>query len=64
VFIDEPHYATRCSTVLVRERTSGRLAVVELTHGPKPFRTRIELPRWPAASASAAVVTEGVCAAR
>jgi uncharacterized protein with NRDE domain len=62
VFIDEPHYATRCSTVLVRERAGGRLTVVELTHGPEPLRTRIELPRWPAVPA--VVATEGVCAAR
>jgi uncharacterized protein with NRDE domain len=48
VFIDMPHYATRCSTVLVRERESRRLVAVELTQGPEPFRTRIELLRWPA----------------
>jgi uncharacterized protein with NRDE domain len=48
VFIDMPHYRTRCSTVVVRERASQRLTVVELTHGETPLRTRFELARWPA----------------
>ncbi|WP_157266237.1 NRDE family protein [Azohydromonas aeria] len=52
VFISEPHYATRCSTVLVRERAGGRLTVVELTHAREPFRTRVRLPRWPAVPAA------------
>jgi uncharacterized protein with NRDE domain len=47
VFIDMPHYGTRCSTVLVRERATGQLTVVELTHGPQPSQTRVALPRWP-----------------
>jgi uncharacterized protein with NRDE domain len=52
VFIAMPHYGTRCSTVLVRERESRRLVMVELTHGPgEPFRTRVELPCWPAGAA-------------
>ncbi|NML17404.1 NRDE family protein [Azohydromonas caseinilytica] len=48
VFIDMPHYGTRSSTVLVRERESRRLVVVELSHGPQPQRRRVELPQWPA----------------
>lgn len=59
VFIDEPHYATRCSTVLLRERVSGRLTVVELTHAAEPFRTRVELPRWPAVPAARAMEGTG-----
>lgn len=49
VFIDMPHYGTRCSTVLVRERATRRLTLVELTHGPQPSEVRVELPRWPVA---------------
>jgi uncharacterized protein with NRDE domain len=53
VFIDMPHYRTRCSTVVVRERASRHLTVVELTHDEPPLRTRFELPRWPVAGESA-----------
>ena len=53
VFIDLPHYGTRSSTVLVRERDSQRLLMVELTHGPQSQRRRMELPQWPTVSTGA-----------
>ncbi|WP_066337731.1 NRDE family protein [Azohydromonas lata] len=49
VFIDMPHYGTRCSTVLLRERATRRLTLVERTHGPQASEVRVELPCWPVA---------------
>lgn len=46
VFIDLPHYGTRCSTVLLRERGSGHTLVVERSHAPQPGEVRLELARW------------------